>query len=44
MDRFTEPRATDDFHDCECCGGKFHYTSLNNEGLCSECKKDTEEE
>ncbi len=38
--RFKGPTAADEFAWCAGCDGRFHYTHLNDLGLCSNCRPD----
>lgn len=41
LDRFKSPIASDELADCQgVCGQRFHYTALNESGLCLECRPD----
>lgn len=39
-DRFQPPTAADELATCASCGEQYHYTALNDDGLCSECLPD----
>lgn len=38
MDRFKAPTAADEMASCQSCGERFHYTALDDDGFCSECR------
>lgn len=40
LDRFSEPRFIEELYRCESCGQKFHYTTLDCDGLCPLCHRD----
>lgn len=40
LSRFKPPCAADEFYDCPGCGASFHYTSLDQLGLCQNCRSD----
>lgn len=38
-DRFKAPVAADEMADCQgICGQRFHYTALDRNGLCFDCR------
>jgi hypothetical protein len=38
MNRFALPAAADEYSHCNNCGERKHYTALDDEGLCQECR------
>lgn len=44
MDRFQPPTASEEYSDCSGCGERKHYTALDDDGLCVECRPEKEEE
>lgn len=38
LDRFKPPTAADEIASCQCCNARVHYTALDGNGLCWECR------
>jgi len=44
MDRFQEPTSEDEYHDCNGCGRTMNYEKLDDDGLCKDCRPESESE